>query len=195
MGAPIAEVLAWQGAQVAVTDVDVAGAAEVAAGIGEAETLALRVDVSSWDSVQAAVAAVLSKWGRLDILVNNAGVGPPDAEKDQYVDDYWDVPFDVNVKGAVRCSMAVLPAMKARRYGKIVNVGSISGHAARGAAGSYGVSKAALLRYTNSLAMEVAPFSINVNAVCPGGVWTGLQEAAFAHPVEIRSGVRRTGAL
>jgi 3-oxoacyl-[acyl-carrier protein] reductase len=184
MGAPIAAVLARQGAAVAVTDVDADGAAEVAAAIG-GETLALRLDVSSWDSVQAAATELLGRWGRVDVLVNNAGVGPPEVAADEYADEYWDVPFDVNLKGAVRCATAVLPSMKERRYGKIVNVASISGHAARGPAGSYGVSKAALLRYTNSLAVEVAPFAVNVNAVCPGGVWTGLQERGFADPAEI----------
>jgi NAD(P)-dependent dehydrogenase (short-subunit alcohol dehydrogenase family) len=185
MGATIAEVLARQGADVAVTDISLKGATDVAASIADAEALALSLDVASWDSVEAAVAAVLSRWGRVDILVNNAGVGPTGVSKDEYVDEHWDVAFDVNVKGAVRCCTAVLPTMRSRQYGKIVNIASISGHSSRGAAGAYGVSKAALLRYTNSLAVEVAPFSVNVNAVCPGAVWTGLQETGFKRPEDI----------
>src|SRR5262245_33632135 len=98
MGATIAAVLARQGADVAVTDIDAAGAAHVAAELAGVETLALRLDVASWDSVRAAVAEVLASWERLDILVNNAGVGPPDLAPDQYADDHWDVPLDVNLK-------------------------------------------------------------------------------------------------
>ena len=75
--------------------------------------------------------------------------------------------------------------MRERRYGKIINVSSISGHSARGSSGAYGVSKAGVLRYTKGLAVEIAEWSININAVCPGAVWTGMQAAAFARPEEI----------
>lgn len=75
--------------------------------------------------------------------------------------------------------------MRDQRYGKIVNVASIAGHSARGTGGAYAVSKAAVLRYTKGLAVEVAPASINVNAVCPGAVWTGMQSASFVRPEEV----------
>ena len=78
-----------------------------------------------------------------------------------------------------------MPRMKERQFGKIVNIASISGHAARGTAGAYGASKAAVLRYTKGLAVEVAPFSLNVNAVCPGAVWTGMQSVPFERPEEV----------
>ena len=182
MGAVISAVLARQGANVAVTDIQVGRTAEVAESLVGGEGMPLALDVSSYESAQGAVAAVEKKWGHLDILVNNAGVGPPLHDDDTFRDDEWDIPFEVNLKGAARCAAAAMPGMKRRRYGKIVNIASIAGHAARGAAGGYGVSKAALLRYTTGLAVEVAPFSINVNAVCPGAVWTGLQRASFDAP-------------
>ena len=75
--------------------------------------------------------------------------------------------------------------MRERNHGKIINVASISGHSARGTAGAYGVSKAATLRYTKGLAVEEAPYSINVNAVCPGAVWTGMQARSFDRPEDV----------
>ena len=75
--------------------------------------------------------------------------------------------------------------MRPRGYGKIVNISSISGHDARGSAGSYGTSKAAVLRYTKGLAVDEAPYGININAVCPGAVWTDMQQRAFATPEEV----------
>ena len=75
--------------------------------------------------------------------------------------------------------------MRDRRYGKIVNIASIPVMRRAGTGGAYGVSKAAVLRYTKGLAVEVAPLSINVNAVCPGAVWTGMQSRPFERPEEV----------
>ena len=92
--------------------------------------------------------------------------------------------------GTVRCTERALTGMCERRHGKIVNIASISGHAARGTGGAYSVSKAAVLRYTKGLAVEVAPYSVNVNAVCPGAVWTGMQSGPFEQPEEVAVRVR-----
>jgi 3-oxoacyl-[acyl-carrier protein] reductase len=75
--------------------------------------------------------------------------------------------------------------MQRRKYGRIVNIASIAGHSARGTGGAYSVSKAAVLRYTKGLAVEVAAWSITVNAVCPGAVWTGMQSGPFEHPERV----------
>jgi NAD(P)-dependent dehydrogenase (short-subunit alcohol dehydrogenase family) len=120
--------------------------------------------------------------GGLDVLVNNVGIGHAAAGSGE---SDWEATFRVNLLGTVRCSERVLPGMCERRHGKIVNIASISGHAARRTGGAYSVSKAAVLRYTNGLAVEVAPFSVNVNAVCPGAVWTGMQSGPFSRPEEV----------
>jgi NAD(P)-dependent dehydrogenase (short-subunit alcohol dehydrogenase family) len=182
LGGTIATVLAEQGADVAVADINKAGAAEVAAALDTAETLALELDVGSDESVIRAFSEVTDRWGRLDILVNNAGIGGarPGVEESE-----WDGTYQVNVLGTVRCTEAVLPGMRERHYGKIINVASISGHSARGHSGAYGVSKAAVLRYTKGLAVEVAPSSITINAVCPGAVWTGMQSGSFERPEDV----------
>jgi NAD(P)-dependent dehydrogenase (short-subunit alcohol dehydrogenase family) len=180
MGAGIAAVLAQQGARVALTDIDDMQMHETAQAIGGSETFGVTLDVSVPESVQAAFGAVLETFGgQLDILVNNAGVGAGDDERG------WRTTYEINVHGTVRCCEAALASMRPRGYGKIVNISSISGHDARGSAGSYGTSKAAVLRYTKGLAVDEAPHGININAVCPGAVWTEMQRRAFATPEDI----------
>lgn len=181
IGRGIAAVLAAQGARVAVGDIDVENARAVADELGR-ESLALELDVRSDASVAAAFDRMLEAWGRIDILVNNAGIasatrgleGAPDRDLD------WEVVLDVNLRGTVRCSARASGSMKDQRAGKIVNIGSMAGHGARKVGGAYAVSKAAVLRYTRGLAIELAPFDVNVNAVCPGAVWTPLQQRGTA---------------
>ena len=180
IGEGIALILAAQGADVALTDLDSDGPARVASKITDTRTMALELDVTAQESVDGVVARVLEEWGHLDILVNNAGVPSAPggtAASGREVD--WDMTFNVNVKGVLRCCNAVIPHMKGRRYGKIVNIGSQAGHASRRMGGAYAASKAAVLRYTKGLAVELAPFNINVNAVCPGAVWTKFQQESI----------------
>lgn len=181
MGATIAGVLARQGAQVAIGDIDVSGVVAIAAAI-EPTVMAVELDVASDRSVSTALASVIDTWGRLDILVNNAGIGGARAGVDE---TEWEGTFQVNVLGTVRCTEAALPQMRERQYGKIINIASIAGHSSRRTGGAYAASKAAVLRYTKGLAVEEAPSSINVNAVCPGAVWTAMQSRAFQNPSSI----------
>ena len=178
IGQGIATVLAEQGALVAVADLDADTARNVADDIGESRSLALALDVTDRGSAERAVERVLAEWGSLDILVNNAGVASAPGrrfdEDDREVD--WDMTFDINVKGVVHCTEAVLPHMRERRYGKIINIASIAGLGARRAPGAYAVSKAGVIRYTQGLAVSEGPFNINVNAICPGAVWTRFQQ-------------------
>jgi NAD(P)-dependent dehydrogenase (short-subunit alcohol dehydrogenase family) len=182
MGATIAAVLAAQGADVALADLPSARTRDVADEIRGVDTLALDLDVASAGSVERAFAAIAERWGALDILVNNVGILGARRGVDE---SDWDATFQVNLMGTVRCTEAVLPAMQERGSGRIVNIASIAGHAARGTGGAYSVSKAAVLRYTKGLAVEVAPWSITANAVCPGAVWTGMQSTPFDRPEEV----------
>ena len=182
MGATIAAVLAAQGADVVLADLPAAQTREVAAEIRGVRTLTVDLDVGSPDSVEQAFATIAEQWGPLDILVNNVGIGQARSQMDE---SDWDATFQVNLMGTVRCTEAVLPAMQERRSGRVVNIASIAGHSARGTSGAYSVSKAAVLRYTKGLAVEVAPWSITVNAVCPGAVWTGMQSTPFERPEEV----------
>ena len=182
LGRAIAYRLHQQGARVAVADVDRSAGEETKKILG-GESMFVEIDVGRDDLVAEGFAEIFGAWGEIDILVNNAGVvsavkgteGSPDTPAD------WDSVLNINLRGTVRCCEAVVPSMKERRYGKIVNLGSMSGHGARRNNQAYAVSKAAIHRYTTGLAAELAEYQINVNAVCPGAVWTTLQERGVSY--------------
>jgi NAD(P)-dependent dehydrogenase (short-subunit alcohol dehydrogenase family) len=173
IGRGIALAMAEQGADIAVADIDL-DTASIAVKEIEAlgqRAIAVETDVTSDSIVQAAVSRAIEVLGPIDILVNNAGMP---YFGDDAVEE-WEKLFAVNVFGVVRCTNAVLPAMRERRYGNIINIGSMAGHAGRGMGGAYSASKATVLRYTKGLAGDLASENINVNAICPGAVWTKLQ--------------------
>ena len=194
VGEAIALVLAQQGADVAIGDVQVDRAEKVAEEVRRRGRLAFafHLDVSSRASARKAAARVVSEWGRIDILVNNAGVagGPADAAGDG-VEATWDHVLAINVKGVVNCTDAVMPYMAEARYGKIINIASVAGKPGdpiwMGASGpapedaspplggsAYGASKAAVIRHTQLSAGAAAPFNINVNAICPSRMITPM---------------------
>lgn len=125
------------------------------------------LDVTDTDSVREGVRQVLEVAGRIDVLVNNAGVGGNAVTEECSVELYHEV-MDVNTYGAVRCIQAVLPSMRERRSGCIVNVSSVTGRVAHIAQAPYVASKWALEAVSESLAQEVAPFGIRVAIVEPG---------------------------
>lgn len=173
--------LASEGAQVAVFDVKAQGAQKTAAKI-EAATgnaaLALQVDVSNRRDVEASVRKVAESFGRIDILVNNAGI-LRDNLLSSMTDEDWDQVMEVNLKGAFLCSQAVEPYMKQQKDGRIV---MLSSQAAVGRAGrlNYAASKAGIQGLTKSLAMELGPYNITVNAVAPGFIDTEMSKASIA---------------
>ena len=178
IGRGIAMVLAEQGASVAITDVISERASEVAAEMTDARTMTISLDVTDQESADKAVHSVISEWGALDILINNAGVASASIRRNVVEqEEDWDATFAVNVKGVMHCCNAAIPHMSERSYGKIINIASMAGHSPRRAGGAYGVSKAAVLRYTKGLADTLAAHNINVNAICPGAVWTRFQES------------------
>jgi meso-butanediol dehydrogenase / (S,S)-butanediol dehydrogenase / diacetyl reductase len=169
--------LAKYGAAVAVADIDPAAAESVAGRIeaGGGRATAVQHDVTSWDSCQAMVAAVEGRLGPIDILVNNAGVSNmvPLLEMDEAE---WDRVLDINLKGHFLTSRAVVPGMVERRRGRIVNTSSIVGRQGYPNVSHYCASKFGVRGFTHSLAGELAPYDITVNAVCPGIVKTPLHE-------------------
>ena len=180
LGRGIALVLAERGADVAVCDVNFEGATQTAGEIGATgrEARAYKVDVTRQAQLRDVVSAAIADLGRIDILVNAAGViGAPGFEDTTGSrEEDWDLTFDVNVKGTALASDAVSPHMKERRFGKIVNIASHAGRGGGAGGGAYGASKAAVIHLTQSYAMELAPYSINVNVVCPGTIWTPMWE-------------------
>lgn len=192
--------LAGEGAAVVVADVDEPAARAVAAGVraagGRAE--AVHVDVSDAAGTRSMAEAALRAFGRIDVLVNNAAVSlfSPRPHFWQIEEADWDRVMAVNVKGAFLCARAVLPAMRERGYGKIVNISS--GTAFRGSPQllHYVSSKAAIVGFTRALAREVGPFGIRVNAIAPGLTQTEAQlvvtsEEQFAALARERALARR----
>jgi 3-oxoacyl-[acyl-carrier protein] reductase len=172
VGLGIARVLAHEGARVVVADRD-AAAAEKAAAELPGDAFAFGVDVVERAAVEAMAATVDERCGRIDILAANAGIYPL-APLAEMTDEQWDLVLDVNVKGVLHSVQACLPAMKRRRYGRIVLTSSITGPlVAVPALAHYAASKAALLGMMKSMALELVGEGITVNAVQPGNVRTG----------------------
>jgi len=174
VGRGIASVLAAEGATVVVADVDGAEARATADAltVQGLAAAAVELDVTDRVSVDTGVARVLADHGRIDILAANAGIYPfaTVAEMD---DDVWERVMDINVTGALRSVRACLPAMVEQRYGRIVLTSSITGPVT-GQPGfaHYGASKAAMLGFVRSAALEVVRDGVTVNAVMPGNVRT-----------------------
>lgn len=179
IGRGIGTVLASEGATVVVVDVEAELGDAVAAELGG---LAVSADVTDRGSVEAMAARVLEELGRIDIACANAGAYPF-ADLAELDDQTWEHVMDLNVGGALRTVQACLPAMLARRYGRIVLTSSITGPITgqRGFA-HYGASKAAMLGFMRSAAVELARSGITVNAVMPGNVSTpGFAETSDEH--------------
>jgi 3-oxoacyl-[acyl-carrier protein] reductase len=169
IGRGIATVLAAEGARVVIVDLDGELAERAASDLGG---LAIAADVVDRASVDQMAARVVDELGRIDIVAANAGIYPV-AELTELTDEMWAQVMDVNVGGAVRTVQACLPAMRDRGYGRVVLTSSITGPITgqRGFA-HYGASKAAMLGFMRSAAVELARSGITVNAVMPGNVAT-----------------------
>jgi 3-oxoacyl-[acyl-carrier protein] reductase len=147
---------------------------EIGAGGGTAEAIAL--DISEPDAVEAAVAGVVARRGRLDILVNNAGI-----TRDQLLlrmkREDWDAVIQTNLTAAFACAQAVLKPMVKQRAGRIINITSVVGQSGNAGQANYAASKAGLIGFTKALALEVASRNITVNAVAPGLIDTDMTRA------------------
>lgn len=137
--------------------------------------LAVPCDISDEEQVRDMVEGALEAFSRLDILVNNAGIQIRASVVEMKVED-WDAVINVNLRGAFLCTKYVLPEMIKRREGKIINISSDSGKRGWATGGAYCASKFGLLGLTESVALEVMDYNINVNAICPGGVATRMSE-------------------
>ncbi len=180
IGAAIAATFATKGARVAVLDVQRQAAEARAQGLGAGHA-ALECDVRSRASVDAAVAAVLDRFGRIDILVNSAGVVRL-APAGDIAEEDWDLTLDVNLKGTFLMSQAVGAVMLRQRRGKIINLASQAASVALDGHIAYCASKAGVLGLTRVLASEWAGRGITVNSISPTVVMTELGHAAWDGP-------------
>ena len=177
IGAATAAKLASEGAAVAVTDMDIGPAEETADQIRSAggRAIAIPVDVTSREQVEAAAARTAEELARLDILVAVAGI-TRDNLLFKMTDDEWDGVIDTHLKGSFMAARATQKYMVEQRYGKMIFTSSTSALGNRGQA-NYSTAKAGLQGLTRTLAIELGPFNINVNAVAPGFIETRMTQA------------------
>jgi NAD(P)-dependent dehydrogenase (short-subunit alcohol dehydrogenase family) len=183
LGKAHANLLAERGAHVVVQELLPERAESVAAGIrsagGKAESLG--GDASDVAGMRAAVAAIEDRLGHIDILVNNAGISGRGAAFESIDEEGFDRMIAVHVKSAFFFAQFVVPGMKARRYGRIVNTSSMFAMKGSPNMAHYTVAKGALLGLTKALALELAPWNITVNAIAPGLVKTDMTSVSFGH--------------
>jgi len=181
IGAATARRLAAEGARVAIGDLNLDLAREVA---GELDGFACELDVSDTGSVRSAVAAAVPEVGEIDVLVNNAGT-------DRFAffvntdEELWDFVMGVNLRGVLAMTHAVLPGMQQRRSGAIVNVASEAGRVGSQGSAVYSAAKAGVIGFTKAIAREAARYRVRCNAVAPGPIETPLLNAAPAMLGEI----------
>jgi NAD(P)-dependent dehydrogenase (short-subunit alcohol dehydrogenase family) len=181
IGKEIALRFAAEGCAVVVSDINsetIKGVKREIEGRG-GRCLAVTADVAKSIDVQGMVQATLDQMGKVDILVNNAGVIRFSSLLD-LTEEEWDWIYAVNVKGVFLCSKAVAVHMIGRKQGKIINIASIAGKTPGVGAPHYASSKAAVINLTQAVAKELAPYRVQVNAICPGFIETemlaGMQE-------------------
>ena len=194
IGEAISARLAKAGAKVFIADIDPKVAETAAQSIPNAT--ALPVDVTNSTSVNEAFGKVESSAGSIDILVNNAGIAGKAAPLWEQTDAEWNRVVAVNLLGPVFCARAVLPGMRKRGYGRIVNIASIAGKEGNPNMSAYSATKAAVIGLTKSVAKEVATEGICVNAVSPAVIRTKILEQLTQEQVDYMTSkipMRRTG--
>jgi 3-oxoacyl-[acyl-carrier protein] reductase len=171
LGFAIAERLATSGAKVIIWDLNREAAQAAGNKLGGSSIAA---DVSDPTSVSSAVQKTLGIVPTIDIFINNAGISGPNAKLWEYPLEDWKRIFAVNVEGTFYCCRAVVPLMRERNYGRIVNIASVAGKDGNPNASAYSASKAAVIALTKSLGKELADTSVRVNCVTPAAVRTPL---------------------
>ncbi|OGP93746.1 MAG: hypothetical protein A2156_15590 [Deltaproteobacteria bacterium RBG_16_48_10] len=184
IGKTIAEKFFQEGAWVAIWDIDL-GLAE---GVKEAldpsgkKAVAVQVDITNEKEVEKAISETVTKLNRIDILVNNAGISRHKPIEEMTL-DIWEAVIKTNLTGVFLCSKAVTPIMKKQERGKVINIASLGGRTGRQGVGvNYAASKAGVIGLTQTLAKELGPSGIYVNAIAPGPM---LTEQTRQYPPEV----------
>lgn len=178
IGKAIALLLARNGADIVVSDINLEKAEETAKEIRAIgpKAMAVKVDVANLSDVERMVTGILEKLAKIDILVNNAGI-----TRDKLIlrmtEEDWDAVLGVNLKGTFNCTKAVVRHMAKQRSGKIVNIASVVGEMGNAGQANYSASKAGVIGLTKTIAREYAQRGINVNAIAPGYIETPMTEA------------------
>jgi len=172
IGLGIAKRLAAEGCRVALWDLSFEQFDVSAAGFNPASLQT--VDVANHEAVQRTYTATVADLGEIDILINNAGINGPIANTWDYPVDAWDRVLAVNLTGVFYCTRAVLPSMRQRKYGRIVNIASMAGKEGTPGISGYAAAKGGLIAFTKSVAREVTDCGVMINAVAPALTETEL---------------------
>jgi len=181
IGAATAELLARVGADIALTYASNKGAAERVASEVRSfgpDCLTLKANAAKMSDVRSAVKQTLKRFGRIDILVNNAGIWKYGAIG-KMTERQWDETLDVNLKGTFLFTNEVVPIMKKKRWGRIINIASTAGQRGEAFHSHYAASKGAMFAFTKSIGVELAPFGILANCVAPGWVDTDMSASSL----------------
>ncbi len=188
IGLGVARRIAAEGGRVSLWDNDLAKLKAAIAGIGAVSAQADRVDVTDPSAVERGTLAAVAEMGHIDALVCSAGVAGQNALVINYPIEEWKRVFDINLNGLFYCNRFVARMMKARGYGRIVNIASIAGKEGNPTASAYSASKAAVIGLTKSLGKELAKDGVCVNAVTPATIETPiLEQVSAAHIAYMRS--------
>ena len=174
LGKATAKLLAEHGATVAITDLNEDDAKAAASDIGP-DHIGMACNVTNREACQETSDALIQLWGQVDILVNNAGITQPLKIMDILPKNYEDV-TDVNLRGTLYMSQALIPHFRERKSGSIINISSVSAQRGGGIFGGphYSAAKAGVLGLTKAMARELAPFNVRSNAICPGFIATDI---------------------
>ncbi len=189
IGKSVALLLARNGADIVVSDINLEKAEETAKEIESIgpKAMAVKVDVANFKDVEQMMEAILKKFGKIDILINNAGI-----TRDKLIlrmtEEDWDTVLDVNLKGTFNCMKAVTRHMAKQRSGKIVSIASVVGEMGNAGQANYSASKAGVIGLTKTIAKEFAQRRINVNAIAPGYIETPMTEAL---PEKVKEELKR----
>jgi len=181
IGKAIAEAMAKEGAKVIISDVNLELAQATATELGS--PLAIKMNVADPADVEAAVKQILEKLGRIDIVVNNAGI-TKDNIFIRMKKEEWDAVINVNLNGVFNVTKATAGLLMKQRSGKIVNIASIVGEMGNFGQANYAASKAGVIGFTKTLARELAPRGVTVNAIAPGFIKTAMTDKI---PEEIKN--------
>ncbi len=175
LGLAMARLFAEHGARVAILDLDAEKSKQAAMSLSRRGHMGFKCDVTKKPQCDRAIARILKRCGRIDVLVNNAGITSPERLLEVTPESYGRI-MDINMRGTLYMTQAVVPVMRAQRSGSIVNLSSVSAQRGGGIFGGshYSASKAAVLGYTKACARELGPDNVRVNAICPSFIDTDI---------------------